>query len=77
MQLNLPVQGAVDRLREPYEPFLTVIAEITDDDGQPVLLKDKPGGDYGPLPGDPRALPPHARGWRCASVSGCVWTGII
>jgi hypothetical protein len=78
MQLNLPAQGAIDRLREPYEPFLVKLGEDIGDDGKPFVVMAKPGGDHGPLPGDPRALQClDARGWHCAPVAGCVWRGLV
>lgn len=79
MPLNMPVQGAIDRLRESYEPFLVELGEFEDDDGTVIVVKGRANdGDYGSLPSDPQAVQGHdARGWHCQPTTGCVWAGLV
>ncbi|MFE0193349.1 hypothetical protein [Streptomyces sp. NPDC059008] len=54
MQLNLPVQGVIDRSL-PYEQFL-VTRPFKEPDGTPSLKKKQVGGYYGHDVGDPSPL---------------------
>jgi len=79
MALNLPVQGAIDRLHQSYEPFWVEVGEFVDDDGTLIVVKaEASGAQSGPLPGDPSVLQGHDdRGWQCQPVTGCVWRGLV
>lgn len=77
MQLDLPKQApAVDR-REHYLPFrIKIVAHPM---GEPTYLVHRQlGGGYGSVPGDPAQLVHgYGRGWQCAPMTGCRWTGVL
>ncbi|MGW2834973.1 hypothetical protein [Streptomyces sp. NPDC001286] len=78
MALNLPVQGAIDRQHQSYEPVWMAVGEF-DDDGTKIVVKSEvSGAEAGPLPGDPGWLQSHDdRGWQCQPATGCVWRGLV
>jgi hypothetical protein len=83
VQLNIPVQGVIDRQERQYKPFLERF-EIRDDPTAPLLEViyrpfESASGEHNP--GDPSVfLRPNTRGWYCPApynAAACVWLGNI
>ncbi|MCI2424234.1 hypothetical protein MOQ72_43265 [Saccharopolyspora sp. K220] len=79
MQLNLPIQGVIDRA-ERDEPFLVPTVIINPGtEFEELPLKRGPGTQ----PGDPSPWPrSDVRGWACQLVPGtgttwCTWIGVL
>ena len=76
MQLNLPVQGVIDR-QKPYAPFFGKRVRS----GPVVVFQpaDSASGEH--HPGDPSVfLRPNTRGWYCPApynAAACVWLGSL
>ncbi|MER7984565.1 hypothetical protein ABTY53_03005 [Streptomyces noursei] len=76
MQLQLPVQGVIDR-SEPYEQFL-VPTSGKDLDGTPILMYRQVGGYYGHDVGDPSPLVCRdPSGEDCRLVLSPAWGGLL
>ncbi|MFB0627755.1 hypothetical protein [Streptomyces sp. AB3(2024)] len=75
MRLDLPIQAPAVNRRVHYLPYRVV---FTDPEDPTTKVHMQPLGEYGPLPGDARALLyDYGRGWHCAPTVGCRWTGLV